>query len=275
MAMLLSIDDMLTILHRRGDEEHFEFQMEAWELTLKIASHLGPTELMCLKGHRYNQVTGTENVNLEISDIDSMLMELSKTHGNANVEQVRERYKEASDLAGRMIEYIDPNLDIDLSYIAKGGPAYVHVYADHHGQPVPDYLKEFNDGGWEESVSEDYEPDISPAVDPVNTPPVDRLTEWDQRLAVLEARRSRTPPVDTPTVDPVDTVAPTPPVDRLTGFMRRKGISRTGLARSLHVGKSFVTFLLQGERRPSLDTAARIERLTGGAIMAAEWAEID
>jgi transcriptional regulator with XRE-family HTH domain len=51
----------------------------------------------------------------------------------------------------------------------------------------------------------------------------------------------------------------------------KSGKTQTHWAREIGVSKSYLSDLLNGKRVPALDLAARIERLTDGAVMAASW----
>jgi DNA-binding transcriptional regulator YdaS (Cro superfamily) len=51
----------------------------------------------------------------------------------------------------------------------------------------------------------------------------------------------------------------------------RSGKSRAAWAAELGISKSYLSHLANGDRQPSLEIAAKIERLTNGAIPAASW----
>lgn len=56
-------------------------------------------------------------------------------------------------------------------------------------------------------------------------------------------------------------------------FINQSGETQTAWAARLGVSKSYLSDLLGGKRRPSLDLAFRIERATGGAVPAAVWVQ--
>lgn len=62
-----------------------------------------------------------------------------------------------------------------------------------------------------------------------------------------------------------------PAAHRFAKWLDGCGRARARVAVELDVGPSTVTLLAQGTRRPSLDLAVRIERLTGGAVRATDW----
>lgn len=57
----------------------------------------------------------------------------------------------------------------------------------------------------------------------------------------------------------------------LTDAITRSGRSRTQFASALGIGRPFLSHLESGKKRPSLELAIRIERLTNGAVPAASW----
>lgn len=61
--------------------------------------------------------------------------------------------------------------------------------------------------------------------------------------------------------------------DRFAVWLEKCGRARARVADELAVGPSTVTLLAQGSRRPSLDLAVRIERLTDGAVRATDWSD--
>lgn len=65
----------------------------------------------------------------------------------------------------------------------------------------------------------------------------------------------------------MQTFAPTPFLD----WLQRSGRSRAQVARDIGCSKSYFSQLANGQRQPSLALAARIERLSGGAVPAASW----
>lgn len=54
--------------------------------------------------------------------------------------------------------------------------------------------------------------------------------------------------------------------EKLGRHLERAGKSQTDFATDLGVSRAYVTQILTGSRRPSLDVAARIEKLTGIAM---------
>ncbi len=62
-----------------------------------------------------------------------------------------------------------------------------------------------------------------------------------------------------------------PCMKNLADYVKDNRMSQRELARRLNVDPSIVSRLLNGQMRPSLDLAVRIERLTGGRIVASSW----
>jgi plasmid maintenance system antidote protein VapI len=58
---------------------------------------------------------------------------------------------------------------------------------------------------------------------------------------------------------------------KLSEYMDLVDLNDTKLAKKLKVDRSTVTKLRLGTRRPSWDLAAQIQKLTGGAVRAADW----
>jgi transcriptional regulator with XRE-family HTH domain len=54
-------------------------------------------------------------------------------------------------------------------------------------------------------------------------------------------------------------------------FIRNSGETRSAWAERLGISKSFLSDLLNQNRLPSLDLAVRIERATGGVVLASGW----
>lgn len=54
-------------------------------------------------------------------------------------------------------------------------------------------------------------------------------------------------------------------------YIRASGRTRADWADTLSVSRSFMSDLLNGNRRPSLELAVRIERETNGAIKPSVW----
>lgn len=56
-------------------------------------------------------------------------------------------------------------------------------------------------------------------------------------------------------------------------YIATSGLTQTAWAARIGVSKSYLSHLIRGNRMPSLQTAVRIERETGGAVPAASWVE--
>jgi DNA-binding transcriptional regulator YdaS (Cro superfamily) len=54
-------------------------------------------------------------------------------------------------------------------------------------------------------------------------------------------------------------------------FIKSSGQNRSAWADRLGVSRSYLSDLLNGNKRPSLDLAVQIERATGGAVPATSW----
>lgn len=59
----------------------------------------------------------------------------------------------------------------------------------------------------------------------------------------------------------------------LTDAIIRSGKTRAQFAAELGIGRPFLSLLESGRKRPSLELAVRIERLTAGHVPAASWIE--
>lgn len=57
----------------------------------------------------------------------------------------------------------------------------------------------------------------------------------------------------------------------LAQYLHREKLTQSAFAERLGVRQSFVSRLIRGEAKPSLGTAFRIEKLTGGEVPAASW----
>lgn len=57
----------------------------------------------------------------------------------------------------------------------------------------------------------------------------------------------------------------------LADFIITSGKKRESIADSLDISRSYLSLLESGTKRPSLDLAVRIERLTSGAVPATSW----
>ena len=60
----------------------------------------------------------------------------------------------------------------------------------------------------------------------------------------------------------------------LTQAITASGQTRRAIADQLGISASYLSLLEGGKKRPSLDLAFRIERLTGGAVPAASWTQV-
>jgi len=58
-----------------------------------------------------------------------------------------------------------------------------------------------------------------------------------------------------------------------TQAITASGQTRKAIADQLGISASYLSLLESGKKRPSLDLAFRIERLTGGAVPAASWTQ--
>jgi transcriptional regulator with XRE-family HTH domain len=59
----------------------------------------------------------------------------------------------------------------------------------------------------------------------------------------------------------------------LARYLKANGESQRAFERRLGLQSGMLSGYLSGKRRPGLDTAAAIERETGGAVPAVSWAE--
>lgn len=57
----------------------------------------------------------------------------------------------------------------------------------------------------------------------------------------------------------------------LVKYIQISGETRTAWAKRLGVSKSYLSDILNGNRQPGLNLAARIERETDGAVPATSW----
>ena len=58
----------------------------------------------------------------------------------------------------------------------------------------------------------------------------------------------------------------------LSTYLDKKNIEQKGFAEKAKMGAAFLNHILKGRKRPSLDTAARIELETDGKVPARAWA---
>jgi hypothetical protein len=61
---------------------------------------------------------------------------------------------------------------------------------------------------------------------------------------------------------------------KLSRWLDAAGMTRYELAERLKIGRGHADRICRGERRPSLELAVEIERLTDGAIPASTWTSI-
>jgi transcriptional regulator with XRE-family HTH domain len=54
-------------------------------------------------------------------------------------------------------------------------------------------------------------------------------------------------------------------------YVTSSGLTQTAWADRIGVSRSYMSNLLNGKKRPSLEVAVRIERETGGLIPASSW----
>ncbi|MTH79396.1 helix-turn-helix domain-containing protein [Paracoccus aestuariivivens] len=59
----------------------------------------------------------------------------------------------------------------------------------------------------------------------------------------------------------------------LTDVIKSLGLKRAVFADQLGIGRGYLSGLESGKKRPSLELAVRIERLTGGAVPVASWVD--
>jgi transcriptional regulator with XRE-family HTH domain len=58
---------------------------------------------------------------------------------------------------------------------------------------------------------------------------------------------------------------------KLSLWLDAAGITRDALAKQLELARGYVDLICSGSRRPSLEVALRIEKLTRGAVPASSW----
>ena len=61
---------------------------------------------------------------------------------------------------------------------------------------------------------------------------------------------------------------------KLSRWLDSAGMSRDALSERLGVGRTYVDKMCRGERRPSLDLAVAIEKLTDGAVPVSVWTKV-
>ena len=57
----------------------------------------------------------------------------------------------------------------------------------------------------------------------------------------------------------------------LQKYIEESGATQAACAALLSISPGYLSDLLSGKRRPSLELATRIERLTNGAVLAGSW----
>ena len=60
---------------------------------------------------------------------------------------------------------------------------------------------------------------------------------------------------------------------KLASYLKIHGLDAHDLAVRANVSFSMADKLVRGDRRPGLDLAARLQHLTGGAVLAIDWAK--
>lgn len=65
----------------------------------------------------------------------------------------------------------------------------------------------------------------------------------------------------------------TPAATLFAEHIRTRGITKVQAAKELGISGASVTYLTRGDMRPKNQLAIRIERWSGGAVPAAEWAD--
>ena len=61
-------------------------------------------------------------------------------------------------------------------------------------------------------------------------------------------------------------------MNMLDAYIKDSGLTQASFAARVGVRQSAISKVCNGVRRPSIDLAARIERVTGGKVPAASWA---
>lgn len=60
---------------------------------------------------------------------------------------------------------------------------------------------------------------------------------------------------------------------QLRAYLTQKNIRQSALAEMLGVSNGYMSQIINGDKRPSLDLAFKIEDATGGAITARSWVD--
>jgi transcriptional regulator with XRE-family HTH domain len=58
---------------------------------------------------------------------------------------------------------------------------------------------------------------------------------------------------------------------QFTDWLAKCGETRTEIAKRLGVSRAFISQLALGQKRPSLDTALRIQSVSGGRVKPRDW----
>lgn len=62
-------------------------------------------------------------------------------------------------------------------------------------------------------------------------------------------------------------------IEKLSAYLDDRKISQRSFASEARSHQSIISRILAGDIRPSIDLAARIQAVTSGAVMAADWAQ--
>lgn len=60
-------------------------------------------------------------------------------------------------------------------------------------------------------------------------------------------------------------------MNKLAAYIAGTGSTRSSFAERIGISAPYLTQILNGDKRPSLDVAFRIEAATGGDVPACEW----
>ena len=60
-------------------------------------------------------------------------------------------------------------------------------------------------------------------------------------------------------------------MDNLSQFLKTKSIRQQEFADAISISRPYLSLLLSGQKRPSLDLALRIADATGGAVPVTSW----
>lgn len=64
-------------------------------------------------------------------------------------------------------------------------------------------------------------------------------------------------------------------MEQLTAHIKDAGLKRNEFAKVIGISAPYLSQILNGEKRPSLDLAFRIEAATGGNVPASSWVSHD